>query len=253
MGGYSQRLSVFARLSVAVSLPLASAPPPVFACGYHDDVTMARGLLNWVYPDALHVVGAMSAAVAERRLPTVDRDAEAPDLFGSRYRRTTQALRQLAKAFPSASGRVPASSFSIVLIEPMLWTRFEAAQGGLSTHVHVTGPQPGDLVLVSGEAVIVAVAVGRLTMAEAVHLGLVRLYGSERQKADFIGAYRSISGRSPDAYQSGHLIRPNPANEVRGAAMPFMRPAPMSLAARVTSRFPASEVRGEDACEPVRH
>ncbi|ASY71570.1 hypothetical protein ABIA25_006218 [Sinorhizobium fredii] len=250
MGGYSKPLSALAWLSVAVLLALA--PPPVVACGYHDDVTMARGLLNWVYPDALHVMGAMSAAVAERRLPTVDRDAEAPDLFGSKYRKTTHALQQLGKAFTLASG-VPTSSFSIVLIEPMLWTRFEAVPGGLSTDVHVTGPKPGDLVLVSGEAVIVAVAVGRLTMAEAVHLGLVRLYGSERQKADFIGAYRSISGRSPDAYQSGYLIRPNPANEVREAATPFMRPAPMSLAARAISRSPASEVRGENACELVRH
>jgi len=44
------------------------------ACGYHDDVSLARGALNWVYPDALHVVGAISTAVAERRLPAIWRD-----------------------------------------------------------------------------------------------------------------------------------------------------------------------------------
>ena len=33
-----------------------------FACGFHDDVTLARGIMNWVYPDALHVVGAISSS-----------------------------------------------------------------------------------------------------------------------------------------------------------------------------------------------
>lgn len=51
----------------AALLTMAYSPSPSLACGYHDDVAMARGLLNWVYPDALHVLGAISAAVAERR------------------------------------------------------------------------------------------------------------------------------------------------------------------------------------------
>src|SRR5262245_50869614 len=136
------------------SFPIAAAvvlsPSVTLGCGYDDDVSVARGLLNWVYPDALYVVGAMSAAVAERQLPPPTFDAAKPDLFGSGYRKTVQSLEQLGTALNGAS-RTALPSFSLVLVEPMLWTRFEAVQHELRTHVHVTAPAPGDLVVVSGE------------------------------------------------------------------------------------------------------
>jgi len=44
---------------VMIGALIAGSPPETgWACGYHDDVSLARGVLNWVYPDALHVVGA---------------------------------------------------------------------------------------------------------------------------------------------------------------------------------------------------
>ncbi len=38
---------------------LSSTHTTGLACGFHDDVTLARGIMNWVYPDALHVIGAL--------------------------------------------------------------------------------------------------------------------------------------------------------------------------------------------------
>lgn len=247
MGGSSQRLS--AVLPIAAVLWLAP-PPAALACGYHDDVSMARGMINWVYPDALHVFGAMSAAVADRRLPAGD---TTPDLFGSRYRRTAEALEQLGRAFPTASRRVPALSFSLVLLEPMLWTRFEAAHGRLGVDVHVTTPEPGDLVLVSGEAVIGEVAAGRLAIGEALRLGLIRLYGSESQKAEFIGAYHSVGGEKPAAGLSGHRNQSTPGHNTGRAAMRAIQPQSVSMTALATPESTASEVGGAIACGPAHH
>ncbi len=250
MGGYRQWLPAVSRLSIAAVLFLAASPPTVLACGYHDDVSMARGMMNWVYPDALHVMGAISAAIAERRLPAPATDA-APDLFSSRYRRTAEALEQFGRALDH--DKAPALSFSLVLLEPMLWTRFEAAHGRLGVHVHVTGPEPADLVLVSGEAVIGEVAGGRLAIAEALRLGLIRLYGSEGQKADFIGTYQSSGNGKPAMGVSVHQAQSTPGQEARQATLHFMQPRSASIMARAASQSTVSEVGGEIACGPAHH
>ncbi|WEX86475.1 hypothetical protein PZN02_002760 [Sinorhizobium garamanticum] len=249
MGGYWQHLQAVSRLSIAAGLILASSPA-VLACGYHDDVSMARGMMNWVYPDALHVLGAISTAVAEQRLPASVNNT-APDLFGSRYRRTAEALGRFGEALGESTDRMPALSFSIVLLEPMLWTRYEAAGVGLRTEVHVTGPEASDLVLVSGEAVIGEMAAGRLATGEAIERGLIRLYGSESQKAAFIGAFRSAGSARPGTIKStamsGHA-----AQSVAGmeAAMHLQS---VSITARPTLPSTAFEADGALACGPGHH
>lgn len=172
----------------------AYSPSRSLACGYHDDVSMARGLLNWVYPDALYVLGAISTAVAERRLPPPNPLTAGLDPFGSGYRMTVKPLERFAEALSAAAERPAPFSYSLVLVEPMLWTRFEAHLGELRTQIHVSGPQPGDLVLISGRAVIAEIANGRMDMGVAHRLGLVRMYGSEEQKAQFLATYQHVGG-----------------------------------------------------------
>lgn len=186
----------FASLPIAAAVALS--PSATLGCGYDDDVSVARGLLNWIYPDALYVVGAMTAAVAEHQLPPPNFNSAKPDLFGSGYRKTVESLEQFGTALSSASREVPPPSFSLVLVEPMLWTRFEMTQHEWRTHVHVTGPAPGDLIVVSGEAAVGEIAHGGLTIGQARDLGFIRLYGTEEQQAAFVRAYRSV-GREPAA------------------------------------------------------
>jgi hypothetical protein len=244
----SRKWSVLA--SLLVLAVVTSAPPAGLACGYHDDVSMARGLLNWVYPDALHVVGAISTAVAERRLPAPNFDAAARDLFGSKYRKTMQSLERLGRALPAAPGKVPSLSYSLVLVEPMLWTRFEAVQGELRTRLHVTGPEPGDLVLVSGEAVISEIANGRLTIGEAHRLGFIRLYGSDEQKSKFIAVYQPVGRDSLP--ELDHTYRVS-GDESQLAATIFMRPPSTALTAWRTSLSSTSAAGSELTCGPVHH
>jgi hypothetical protein len=171
-------------VGLAVVLALSSASA-IRACGYHDDVSIARGMLNWVYPDALHVIGAMSSAVVEKKLSHHVSESNAPSLFGSQYRATVKALERLAELLEASSEDEPRLSFSLVVVEPMLWTHFEVGPRGAHAQVHAPGPQPDELVLVSSENVIHGIANKELGIGEAHRLGMIRCYGTERQIARF--------------------------------------------------------------------
>jgi hypothetical protein len=164
--------------------------------------------LNWVYPDALHVIGAISSAVAQKQL--THRDSEGvgpglvgpglvgPSLLGSQYHATAKALERFAELLGGGSDDAPELSFSLVLVEPVLWTHFEIGPRGPRAQVHVSGPQKGQLVLVSGQDVIHAIANEGLGIGEAVGRGLIRLYGTELQIARFRDVVRSV-GAQPRA------------------------------------------------------
>jgi hypothetical protein len=169
-------------------------PPAAIGCGYHDDVSLARGLLNWIYPDALHVVGAISTAVAERRLPAAAPVRGALGLVG--YHGTVRALDQHAQQLRMSSDEMPRPTFSLLLIEPMLWTRFVSDGGDVRMQVHVSGPQAGELAVISGEDVIREIAGNRLSIGEAHRHGLIRLYGTDDQVMLFLRLYDQV-GRQP--------------------------------------------------------
>jgi hypothetical protein len=160
------------------------------ACGYHDDVSLARGLLNWTYPDALHVVGAISTAVAERRLPAPATVRGGLGHLG--YHGAVRVLDRHAQQLRMSSSGMPGPTFSVLLIEPMLWTRFVSEGGEVRPQVHVSGPNVGDLVVISGEEVFREIAHDRLSFGEAYRQGLVRLYGTEEQVRSFLALYEQV-------------------------------------------------------------
>ena len=179
----------------AFGLIVAWSPSEAAACGYHDDVSLARGVLNWVYPDALHVVGAISTAVAEKRLLPGVPVRGGLGLLG--YHGTVRALDQHGQQLRLSAGEMPAPTFSLLLIDPMLWTRFVSDGGDVRTQVHVSGPQAGDLVVISGEEVIRAIADNALTVGEAYRSGLVRLYGTVEQVRSFLTLYDQVGRQLP--------------------------------------------------------
>lgn len=190
-------------VALAASLMAAAPVSEGRACGYDSPQTVSQGFLNWLYPDSLHVVGAISREVAARRLPLANFDQTGPDLFGRRFKLTATALEQFGDMLRVASPGPSQPSVSLVVVEPMLWTRFDQGPNGLRTTIHVSGAQPGDLVLVAGEAVIAEIAARRLTFGQAVERGVVRPYGTAPQIAQFllsysdVGASDSAVGTSP--------------------------------------------------------
>ncbi len=171
---------------------MLSLPSAAVACGYHNDVSLLRGVLNWVYPDLLHVVGAMAKAVREKRLPA---PAFERDPWG--YQRIVRSLHQYAQQLQVFSGETRPPEFSLLLIEPMLWTRFISEGGDWQTQVHVSAPQAGDLILISGEDVIREITKSRLSVGQAYRDGLIRLYGTKEQVALFLSLYDQVGRPQP--------------------------------------------------------
>lgn len=162
---------LFPTIALVAGTTLASA------CGFEDPkgAETARGALNWIYPEALHVTSAVWRAQLEGTILRDERPEAARALLG--YRKAAADLAKLRDRLVLAMDGEAAPGLSILLIGPMLWTRFTPAQGGVSMVTHVDGPQTGDIVVVTDEPVVAALVAGRITPLAARQQGLLRLYG----------------------------------------------------------------------------
>ena len=100
----------------------------------------------------------------------------------------------------------PSPGLSILLIGPMLWTRIVPSADGLSIVTHLAGAERSDVVIVTDEPVVAALAAGRITAQLARRKGLLRLYGpvdGQVSVADW------LDGGKPDPMASSQM----PASE----------------------------------------
>jgi len=144
----------------------------VLSCGYHSPADVQRGMLNWIYPNALHVSTAVwrgqQAGVLPARAPVTD-------LFA--YHKAIANLQHLRAALQEGAAENPPPVFSIVFIDTMLWSRIAPGEGSVEVQIHRDGPEPDDLVVVSEETVIAAIVARKVQVKDAVEWGLIRLYG----------------------------------------------------------------------------
>lgn len=198
-------------LAVAVSLIAAVPASEGFACGYDNPQSVSRGFLNWIYPDSLYVIGAISKEVAARHLPLSNFDRGGPaDLFGHKFRLAKTSLEKFGAMLDAASPEPLRTPVALVLVEPMLWARFQPTAQGVRTAVHVSGAERGDLVVITGEAVLAEIAARRLTFRDAYARGVVRLYGGDAQIATFLRTYEQV-GANPSALDAKAKSMPVPA------------------------------------------
>ena len=175
------RVRVLARLAAALACSVAVLPSN--ACGLEDpsSIAMRRGVLNLAYPQSLHVGTAIWQAQLAGTLPRdplAVRDDLTPEARGTmRLLRAQLLLRQFAAQLPRDERSQPPPDLAVVLLGPVLWSRFESTPNGLASNLHVDGPAPRDVVVVTDIAVIEAVGTGALPLADALARGLVRLYG----------------------------------------------------------------------------
>lgn len=146
------------------------------SCGYHNPVDLARGVLNWVYPNSLYVRTAVWQAEDAGVLP---KRASEPskDLFA--YHRIAMAMRTYG-ALMTKAHFAPAEmqGLSVLLIESVLWTRFVRTTEGYSVEIHADGAAPTDVVMVTDGKVMLSLIAGTITPRIAREHGLIRLYGS---------------------------------------------------------------------------
>ncbi|MBA5800700.1 hypothetical protein HX902_03560 [Rhizobium sp. WYCCWR 11317] len=194
-----------------MSLIFAAPASQGLACGYDNPQSVSRGFLNWIYPDSLYVIGAISREVAARRLPLSNFDRGGPaDLFGHNFLLAKTSLEQFGTMLDVASPEPLQTSVALVLVEPMLWARFQPAPEGVRTAVHVSGAERGDLVVITGEAVIAEIAAQRLTLSEAYARGVVRVYGSDARIVEFLRTYGPI-GANASAHDAKAKLSVAPA------------------------------------------
>ncbi|SDR63830.1 hypothetical protein SAMN05519103_09083 [Rhizobiales bacterium GAS113] len=163
-------------LGVAMVIAGTANSHSVFACGYEDpsSAVFQRSVLSLSYPKALYVLGALTQARMDGTIAP-EPIATANYLLG--FIKTSHMLQRFGAALQIRSGDDEELAFTLVLIEPMLWTRFSIHEGHVATTVHVEGPQPGDLVVVTAEAVLRLIVDRRMTAERAEELGLIRIYG----------------------------------------------------------------------------
>ncbi len=132
-------------------------------------------MLNWAYPDSLHVKSAVWTAQLQGRLARDDRPVAAKALLG--YGQAVKELGRLRDVLDVV--RNPDDpAVAVVLLGPVLWARFESRASSLELTPHVAGPAPGDVVVVTEENVIKGLVEGQISPQEALDLGLIRLYGA---------------------------------------------------------------------------
>lgn len=174
----------------AALLALGAGPAP--ACGFEDpsNVGFQRGVLNFAFPKALWVSTAVWQAQEAGLLERDKASAANRALLG--FRRASDALSALARDLDAANEEIP--PFTLVMIGPVLWTRFADDAGALAATLHVKGPSAGDVVVVSDEPVVIALARGKIGGGLALERGLIRLYGDPARVAALEAALRRIGG-----------------------------------------------------------
>jgi hypothetical protein len=193
-----------------------AAMPVARACGYHDPSAVNVGMLNLAYPDALYVRTAVWVAQRDGVIgghpPSLAEQAVA-DGGAQRSLRlldTVSSLGLLRDRLGVAREAGPLPSFSIVLMRPMLWSRFVPAGSALSLQPHVQGPLPSDVVVVTDEPVVDALVDGRIGPGDAIARGLLRFYGPPADVAEV----SSLIGRLPQARASAASAGPDAMSRV---------------------------------------
>ena len=165
-------------LAAALSATLLTGDAP--ACALEgDDVMLKRVAVGYAYPDSLYVLSAVSLAQLSgqlERTPGID----ATLTPAQRRAVILRIKRLLSKLSARLTDHTPTDlpALSIVLLEPMLWSRIALKNGEPRLSIHVEGPTPGDVVAVTEVPVIAALVNGTLSARDALSLGLIRLYGS---------------------------------------------------------------------------
>lgn len=191
-------VSVRVRRRVAIACLALAAAGAARPCGFENPNSVAgqRGIMNLAFPKSAWVSTAVWQAQKAGDLPPdalAQRDDLTPQARASlQLIRVTWLLKTLAKRLDAAPGAADRPAIAVVLMGPMLWSRVEPRDGTIAARalIHVGGPEPGDVVLVTDTPAIEAIVSAGMRLERAQALGLVRLYGSAAQ----VGAVQAWLG-----------------------------------------------------------
>lgn len=191
-------ISVRVRRRVAVACVSLAAAGAVWPCGFEDPSSVAgqRGVMNLAFPNSAWVSTAVWQAQKAGDLPPdalARRDDLTPQARASlQLMRATWLIKSLAKRLDVPPGAADRPAIAVVLMGPMLWSRVEPRDGAIAARaqIHVSGPERGDVVLVTDTPAIEAIVGAGMRFERAQELGVARLYGSPAQ----VGAVQAWLG-----------------------------------------------------------
>lgn len=164
-------------VAVGLALLLGSASPLSRGCGY-DGMAVD---LSIAHPASLPVALAIHNAYQAKLL-----SKPVPLQGGFGMRRAQIMLEKLRSALaPHLTGE----SFSLLLVEPGLWARFEGAGAQLRVTLHVAAPAAGESVVITGEGVLLALVRGTLSARQALDAGLLHLDSAPQQAQRWQAAF----------------------------------------------------------------
>ena len=140
---------------VAATL-LSFAPQAVHACGFHG--LLGNGF-SAQFPGSIDVAIALRDAADSRMIDAASLEPKKADLFA--YHRAVQRLQKLGDIF--AANNLP--SFSLLLVESALWSRYAKEDGRMLVAVHTEGPRTGEAVVLTGESVLKAIEIRQTHLA----------------------------------------------------------------------------------------
>jgi hypothetical protein len=179
--------------SLAAAAVLLSLTGSALPCSDHEDPAVGRDRLAVNYPGALDILPVVASARRDKLLPPANPMAT---LWTDKFplQRHVRAVQKFEVALNSAGQGDAPIVFSMVMIEPMLWTRFAPVDGRAKAAIHTEGAAPGELVLVSAEDVINAIGDGRWSVGEAHAAGLLGLHGTPAEVTQFLARYGNARG-----------------------------------------------------------
>lgn len=146
-------------LAVAIAMPSSQA----IACGYH--ATLPD--LAAAHPRSVEVAIAVHDALSRGELRALD-----PMPPALAYLRAARMLRDFQSQVPPLAAQ-GGGSVAVLLVDSGMWTRYRVSASGVEASVHVSGPDAGEPVIVTSEAVMRAVLDGTLQLPRAAKLGLL--------------------------------------------------------------------------------
>jgi hypothetical protein len=143
------------------------------ACSY-DGIASAAALAK--FKKAAEVAATLRSPSAA---PVIERPIAQPLPSMVGFHRAVGRLQSLREALEQTvlDRQLQAPAIALLLVESGLWTRYVTDSEGVSIAVHVAGPQPSDVLVFTGEAVIEAIMAGRASGDEAFHRGLIVVEG----------------------------------------------------------------------------
>ena len=144
------------------------------ACGF--DGMLGNGF-SAMHPKSITVALALRDAIDTG---VMEQGSVEPIVEGKAgYWRAVGRLSVLQRRLAIAAVQSPqAISISVLFVESRLWARLTPSSSGFDMQAHTDGAQSGDVVLVTGEAILARTLEGRLSVQAALENGVMAIDGA---------------------------------------------------------------------------